>query len=319
MPLMRNALLLLLCLLLYGSAFLVPHSVEREAWIPMVAGLVEGDFLSGGGVWSILFALLSALLIALGTYILMDSDRSRRQESLFAALVTLALLFADSKNVYYNQLYPVVMCNFASGYNFLKRKYMNAFLLLSLSSLFYIPILWAIPLSLIILFLDTTDIWRNLAKACAGIALPYIYLLSFRFILFGDALEFVEANLEELLNIGGGFYRLPVPSLFLVLCIIASGLYFTIFSLRQVPAMETDSAKLTRYLAMDLLLCGVISLLYVSKNGLPFTLLFSISFGSLAASCSLLAKGNRRYAYNVLMLFLLLSALLARCAHFVAV
>ena len=315
---MKNLFSLLLCLILYGLAFVVPHSGDNQVWVPLVAGLVEEDFLASGGVWSILAALLSALMLSYGTFCLLDKERYFRSYALTGALVTFALIMTDQKSILFNQLYPVVMLNYAAGCYFLKRKYMNAFMLLSCSSLFYIPVVWVLPICLFILFLDTTDTLRNFAKAIAGILLPYIYIVSLRFILFGDALLFLEANWQELNAFGGGFYKLPIPSLFFILCLLATALYAMWALLSRLSSMETEQAKVVRFVALDLILGVAITLLYISKNGLPATILFSISFGSMLAMCGAVLKSNQKYLFRVLLLFLVIAAVLMRSAHFVS-
>jgi hypothetical protein len=190
---------LLFCLsaVLAITSYLVPATDGGEGWIPLLSGYADLTAFNGnlllrgilGGVFNVL-TVLSLLVI-----------NTKSVNNVFNPNLTVAffliILLLDPGAAYFNSLHPALLLFVWGQYCFISnRKFLSMFLLSS-SALFYAPLILVLPLVLVISIIGASDMLRVAVKSLGGLLLPFLYVLSFRYMAFGDATVFIEEYINK--------------------------------------------------------------------------------------------------------------------------
>lgn len=80
--------------------------------------------------------------------------------------------------------------------------YLDAGLIISLASLFYIPAFFLYPLLLIIMVIIRPYIWREWMFSVIGLLLPYLFITAINYLLDADIKIFTDRNMHGFFSIG---------------------------------------------------------------------------------------------------------------------
>ncbi len=187
-------------------------------WIPLVsgfdnAGLLDNIFLSVG------FGIVSIVAILVAVYFIITRTNTIPIVTTF--IIFLALLLPNLNSLRFSSIYPAVLCIVWMQFCFFNIQVFTGFLLLSLGSLFYAPLIWLFPFALFGVINGSVDTpLRTAVKAIGGFMVPHIYLLVFRWIAYDDATVYLQHFVNEITEIGMPFHLLHITDYFL-LCVLA--------------------------------------------------------------------------------------------------
>lgn len=309
-----NRLILAVVLFLFLSAFLIPADRSGD-WIPLVSGYIETDILYENVWWSAALGIFFLLLLFLPVYLITHKTLSHSFNWNFTWLFLSAFIFSDPASVYFSGIYPAAVCWAWAQYCFLEKQKFTSFLLLASGTLFYAPLLWCIPCIFILALIGSTDVLRDAARYAGGAAVPFIYLFSFRYIVYNDLDYFLLQYLDAVSGFGVPFYTPAITVLFLILCIAFVFIHAVIGIAGKMSRYSPIAASILRMEFIYVFLLSGIFFLFSRAGNAPLCILpapslalvFSHYFGNRL-------EGN---AVRIELILLLCALVIARAAYFV--
>jgi hypothetical protein len=308
---------LLFCLsaVLAITSYLVPATDGGEGWIPLLSGYADLTAFNGnlllrgilGGVFNVL-TVLSLLVI-----------NTKSVNNVFNPNLTVAffliILLLDPGAAYFNSLHPALLLFVWGQYCFISnRKFLSMFLLSS-SALFYAPLILVLPLVLVISIIGASDMLRVAVKSLGGLLLPFLYVLSFRYMAFGDATVFIEEYINHSLNFSSPLQTLSFPSIFQGLCIIAITLHSVSYSFARLYSNSIITEHVLKMELMCLILGGGLFFLFLGNGEVPVNMIVALPASMLFSHYF---TGNITAAPARIELILLCSAaVICRLYHFI--
>lgn len=274
---------LLFCLVagLAISSYFIPAGDRVGDWVPLLGGyadlsafgenLVLRGFL--GGIFNILIAIS---LLAINT----KSVNNVFNPNFSLAFLLLVILLNPSA-VYLSSIHFAVLCFVWGQYCFISNQKFASMFLLSCSALFYAPLLWVLPLVLVISVFGASDIPRVALKSLGGILLPLFYLLCFRYLAFGDALVFMGEYLSHAMAFSSPLYDVSFASIFLILCIVAIAFHSISYMFSRLNRNSIVSDHILKMELMSVVLGGVIFFLFWGNDNVPVNMIVSLPMALL--------------------------------------
>lgn len=161
-------------------------------------GLLSG--IEIGGVWGAVASICFLALIAVFLY--MQLNRVEAIPPGNAVLLFLLITLVNMDFIRFSSIYPGFFFFVWSLSLILERKIFTAFSTLSIAAIFYPPMLYFLPVLLAFIAVPPIDLLRGCVKAFSGFSLPFIYLLTYRWIQYGSVEPFVNAYLSRATDFG---------------------------------------------------------------------------------------------------------------------
>lgn len=297
------------------TSFLIPVADRGEDWIPLLSGFFDMSIISGN-LWAsgLLGALFNILIVVSLTVI-----NAKSVNNVFNPYLTtsffLLLILLDPQSVWFCCLHPAVLLFVWGQFCFVTNRKFTSMFLLSCAALFYAPLVWVLPLVWVISLMGAADALRVALKSLGGIILPPMYLLCFRFMMFGDAGVFVEEYMNRAMEFSSPVGSVEFTSLFLIICITVIALH----SISRIASTIYSNSIITGHILKMELMCFVLGaalfILFSGNGSLPVNMIVALP---LALIFSYHFTGNINAASARIELILLCcAALLQRLSYFV--
>ena len=287
-------------------SFFAPIEQIGGEWIPLIGGFGNTEILDN------LFVLVPLLILSLsiifvGVYFFI----LRVNAISFLHVITLFLLFiaANPYSMRFNAIYPAMACIIWFKFCLFNSQVFAGYLLLSAASLFYAPIIWLVPASVLILPLNgMPDPLRTSVKALSGSLLPHIYVLVFRWIRFDDADVYLYYFTQQATDISFPFNNLGIPDYFLLLVII-----YVLFKALSFFAVKSPKGFMEYILKSEIFMMVISFVLFLLFGGNEQITLLSVTLMSVSVIFAYYFK-NCEKVTRTNMEFLMLICALILCA-----
>ena len=296
------------------TSFLIPAADRGEDWIPLLSGFFDMSMISGN-LWLMgsLGVLFNALIVVSLTVI-----NAKSVNNVFNPYLTtsffLLLILLDPQSVWFCSLHPAVLLFVWGQFCFVINQKFTSMFLLSCAALFYAPLVWVLPIVWIISLMGAADILRVALKSLGGIILPPLYLLCFRFMMYGDAGVFVEEYIDRAMAFSSPVSSIEFTSLFLVICIT----FIAFHAISHIISTIYSNSIVTGHILKMELMCFVLGaamfVLFFGNGSLPVNMVVALP---LALIFSYHFTGNINAASaRVELILLCCAALLQRLSNF---
>ena len=179
------------------TSYFIPDAGKGEVWIPLFSGFCDLQGLSGNIIVKAVLGGIFNILICVSLLAVNTKSVNNVFNPGFSVLFFLLVVLLNPEAAYFSALHPAVLMFVWGQYFFITKQKFLAMFLLSLSSLFYAPLFWVLPLVMTISIFGAADIPRVAVKSLGGILLPFVYIISFRYMAFNDALVFIDECIIE--------------------------------------------------------------------------------------------------------------------------
>lgn len=297
------------------SSFLLPVEGRGEDWIPLFSGYLNLSFIYGnplvsaflGGAFNI---MIVASMLAINT----KTVNNAFNPSLSAAFF-LFITLLNPEAVYFSSIHPAVLLFVWGQYCFLVNQKFTSMFLLSCSALFYAPLIWVLPAVLIISVSGAADIPRVAMKSLGGLLLPLIYLLCFRFMMFGDAMVFIDEYISNAIELSSPVYSLDFTHMFLVLCVVVVAMHSMSYVFSRWHRNSIVTGHILKMEFMSVLLGAALFFLFWGEGGLPVNMIIALP---LAMLLSYYFTGNiNAAAARIELILLCCAAVISRLSFFI--
>ncbi len=296
------------------TSFLIPVADREGDWIPILSGFFDMSMISDNQwVMGLLGVLFNALIVVSLTVINAKSVNNVFNPYLTTSFFILLILL-DPQAVWFSCLHPAVLLFVWGQFCFIINQKFTSMFLLSCAALFYAPLIWTLPLIWLISIVGAADILRVAVKSLGGIILPPLYLLSFRYMMFGDAVVFIEEYMNRAMALSSPIGSVEFTSLFLVLCIAVialhaiSGIFTTIYNNSII------TGHILKMEFMCFVLGAALFMLFFGNGTLPVNMIVALPL-ALIFSYHFTRKINTAAA-RVELILLCCAALLQRLSYF---
>lgn len=309
-------IILLLGTLVYlvVSSFYVPLGVTDSKWIPIIAGLVDTEYLFSSRSVSFLCAFASCFLMILSVMIILRKTRGIKFNISYTAIFMLLIIFSDNRSLYFNQIYPVALCLIWAQYCMLYGQMFIAFVLISLAGLFYAPAMWLFPVCFFLSMFSPVDMLRHILKAISGFAVPIIYILSFRYIRYDDTYEFLYKFWEEMIKLNDELLYINIPTLFLFLCILFISTHSIVKSMNKLYRQDIAVANIIKLESISFVVLGLFFVFFSHQHSVPLGILISVPAGILYSYY--FSRNTDKYLSSVEIVLLICALVIVRSANF---
>ncbi|MGM9774055.1 MAG: hypothetical protein ACI3Y2_02475 [Candidatus Egerieousia sp.] len=314
---LRTFGLLLAALFIFVSGFFVSAGSYSGGWVPILSGYCDIEAVTSYTGWGIALGLLCATLLFVSVYIVSYPVLNTERERIVAVLLSSSIIFTDPRAVCFNSIYLAALCLVWVQFYVLRgEQYYIGFFLVSLASLFFAPVIWVIPIALLLVFTDMQDGLRKLLKAIGGMLTPYILFLSFRYMCFDDVGEFLHAFYGEMTKFSFGLFANHLSYIFLVLCtiiIVLRAMTQIVSGLRRTGIAEAHADKLQ---CINVLLNCTLFLMFCGAAGTPLSPLIGAPLAILLSK-HFSAQANSAAA-KIEWIILLCALVVARLGYFIS-
>ena len=307
----------LACLLagLAITSYLIPPVDGGEGWIPLLSGFADlsafGDNLLLRGI----LGAVSNILIALSLLVINTKSVNNVFYPNFSISFFLLVILLDPGAVYFSCIHPAVLLFVWSQFCFIINQKFTSMFLLSCAALFYAPLIWILPLVLVIGVAGAADMPRVALKSLGGILLPVVYVLCFRYMAFADATVFVQEYMQHAMAFSSPLYNTGFATIFVVLCVVVTALHSISYMFSRLHSNNIITEHILKMEFMSVVLGGGLFFLFCGNDGVPANMLVALP---LAILFSHYFTGNITAAAARAELILLCSAaVVGRLYHFI--
>lgn len=306
--------IVLLLIGLFITSFLVPVMDKSDEWIPLLSGFVDMDVLYGNQFLLAAVGLLCIVGLAVSVYFIATKTVSESFNIYYIELFLLLIILSDPMAVYFSAIYPAAILIIWVIYCFMQNQKFTALFLLSTASLFYAPIIWMIPVVLVTLFVGVSDFWRVFVKAIGGMLIPYLYILTFRYICFNDVSVFGYQYFNEVIRLNFPVYSLPFITLFMILCFAILSGHAIIYIFKKLNRQNIFTGIVLRMTILTALLGVLIFFIFWGGKSTPLCVLLAGPFSLLLSNY---AVGKREsYSFHAELILFMSAVVVARATHF---
>ncbi|MEG0519173.1 MAG: hypothetical protein RR555_09960 [Bacteroidales bacterium] len=309
-----HALVLLLAGL-FITSFLVPMRDKTDEWIPLLSGFVDIDVLYGNRLLLILGGILGIVGLAVSVYFIVAKMVSESFSIYYTQLFLLLIILTNPMSIYFSAIYPAAILVVWVIYCFMQNQRFTALFLLSCASLFYAPIIWMVPVVLVILLAGVPDFWRVFIKAAGGMFIPYLYILAFRFVCFNDMDVFIHQYFQEVIRLDFPIYSLSFITLFMTLCFAILLGHALLYILKRLNRQNILSGVVLRMTILASLLGVLIFFLFWGGKSTPLCVLIAGPFSLLLSNYALENKAT--YSFHAELILFMSAVAVARATHFI--
>lgn len=274
---------LLYCLLaaLAITSYLVPFVDKEEDWIPLLSGYADLTAFNGNLLLRGILGGISNVLIALSLLVINTKSVNNVFNPNLSVAFFLILILLDPGASYLNSMHPALLCFVWGQYFFISNRKFISMFLLATSALFYAPLALALPLVWIISIIGASDMLRVAVKSLGGLLLPFLYLLSFRYMAFGDAVIFLEEYSLHALGFSSPLHILNVPTIFLILCLAAITLHSVSYMFARLYSNSIITEHVLKMEFMCLILGSGLFFLFMGSGSVPVNMIVALPIAML--------------------------------------
>lgn len=308
---------LLVCIVaaLAISSFLLPMEGRGEDWIPLFSGYLNLSFIYGSPLVSALLGGAFNVMIVASMLAINTKTVNNAFNPSLSAVFFLFIALLNPEAVHFSCIHPAVLLFVWGQYCFLVNQKFTSMFLLSCSALFYAPLIWVLPAVLVISVSGAADMPRVAMKSLGGLLLPLIYLLCFRFMMFGDAMVFIEEYISNATAVSSPVYSLDFSQLFLILCVAVVSLHSMSYMLGRWHRNSIVTGHILKMEFMSILLGAALFFLFWGGDGLPVNMITALP---LAMLLSYYFTGNiTAAAARIELILLCCAAVISRLSFFV--
>ncbi len=297
------------------TSFLIPAYDKGEDWIPLLSGFFDMSMISGN-LWVMggLGALFNILIVVSLTVI-----NAKSVNNVFNPYLTtsffLLLILLDPQSVWFSSLHPAVLLFVWGQFCFIINQKFTSMFLLSCAALFYAPLLWVLPIVWVVSIMGAADVFRVAVKSIGGILLPPLYLLCFRFMMFGDAGVFVEEYLSHAMAFSSPMASIEFTTLFLVLCIAVISLHAVSYIFSTIYSNSIVTGHILKMEFMCFILGSTLFILFSGNGWLPVNMIAALPL-AMIFSYYFTANINAAAA-RIELILLCCAAILQRLSYFI--
>ena len=247
------------------TSYLIPAGGRGEDWTPIMGIL--------GGASNILIAL-SLLLINV------KSVNNVFNPALSVAFFLFIALLNPSAS-YFSPIHPALLLFVCGQYSFISGRKFASMFFISCAALCYAPLVWILPLVLVISIIGAADILRVLLKQLGGILMPFLYMLCFRYMAYSDALVYAEEYMYRAMEFSSPFQSLNFVSIFLVICICVVALHAISYMFRSLHKNNIMTEHILKMELMSLIHGLAVFFMYGGNSAEPLNMLFALPLSIL--------------------------------------
>lgn len=306
--------LFLLLGVLFVSSFFVPFREKTGEWIPLLSGFVDLEGVYANKILLIAGGIVSIVLLLLPVCFINSKAANKSFGMYYTVLFCLLLILVNPMSLYFSTIYPAAILVAWTQYCLVTGQRFTAFFFLSLASLFYAPVFWGLPVVVAISLVQSTDLLRDLFKSLGGALLPWLYLLTFRYIYFSDPLEFIGEYAHQLMQVSVPVYSLNLLTIFVLICFGIVSLHAFVNILGRLNRQNIFTGYLLRVELTASLFALVLFVLYWGVKSMPLCILLAPSFSLLLSNFYSRDKVSRTAKAELMLL--MGAALIARVAYF---
>lgn len=303
---------------LIGSAFyLFPvESVSLDS--PLTRGWLDLDMDTAfGHLLSVGLGVVSVVLLVVSLFYTSMRHLVHSSDSGILLIIFLLLLFSNPSTIFLSPVYLSAVCLiWAQEVLLVDKKFLGA-MLISLSSLFYAPLVWMIPLSFLFLIAVSTDFLKNLIIVLGGLLLPLLYMGIFRFLLFDDALYYIEDFYRISTNISLSLSSIGFPQLFEIICFTIIAVITVLYLLKVLNRLKISTRDAITSRILFLLPLSVIFFLFSSGTSQPLVVLIAGPLAFLYSYRFVNLESSSRRSRYVEVVLILCALVIARLSYFV--
>lgn len=309
--------LFLVSVFLFVSSFFIPAKESAAEWIPLFSGYWDPEVLTDASLLSKILGLFCAALLLVSMYIVSYPVISTHTERVVASLMCASIIFTNPGAVNFSPIYPAALALVWVQYFILRgERYFIGFFLISLASLFFAPLIWVFPIALVLVFSDMQNALRKLLESVGGTLVPYIIILSLRFICFNDVEEFLHLFAAETSKVSFLLLTSHLSSIFLLACIVTISLHAMLIGISELRTRGIQEAHAIKTHYISVVLGGLVLLLFSGSGSIPLPLV-------AAAPVAVLLSGyfSRRAGYpsaKIEWIIMLCAFAVARLSYFVS-
>ena len=307
----------LACLLagLAITSFLIPPVDGVEDWIPLLSGFADLAAFKDNLLFRGILGVAFNFLIALSLLVINTKSVNNVFYPNFSVAFFLLIILLNPGAVYFSCVHPAVLLFVWGQFCFIINQKFTSMFLLSCAALFYAPLLWVLPLVLVISVTGAADMLRVAIKSLGGILLPLLYVLCFRYMAYSDAAVFVQEYLQHSMAFSTPFHNAGFTSIFVVICLAATALHSISYMVQRLHKNSIITAHILKMELMSVVLGTALFFLFGGNAGVPANMLVALP---LAILFSHYFTGNITAAPARAELILLCSAAaVARLYHFI--
>ena len=303
---------------LVGTAFyLFPiEAVSIDA--PLTRGLLDLDadttlshlFFVGLGTVSLILLILSVYYTSM-RHLVHSSDSGT------LLIILLLLIFSNPLAIFFSPVYPAAICLIWAQEVLLAEKRFLGSMLISLSSLFYAPLIWLIPLSFLFLVFVSTDFFKNLIIVLSGLMLPLLYIGVFRFLLFDDATYYIEDFYNTATDISLSLRYIGFPQLFEIICFAIIAIVTVIYLLRVLNRLKIAVRDAITSRMLFLLALSAVFFIFSSSTSQPLVILLAAPLAFLYSYRFANLENTGRKSRYIEVILILSALVITRLSYFV--
>ncbi len=306
--------------MLFTSLILSVNAIDlpvRRSF-PLLSGIFDIVTLSSST--SYLLSVTVLLIIAFSIYYTNERLFSCGRSSLSLALFYLIISLSGPGSIYFSgAMIAALLLVWSLYFSVLTKKgdtqlFLSLFLI-STASLFDFHIIFLVPVIFFYSLTTSSFAVKSVFIALVSASIPYLIILSIRYLLFGDVGEFLSEIFKELININLPLLKIETVAEALVLLSVATLAYRSSFEILKIinRYKVVKSIGLLRYMVILAVLL-IITMLYKDFRN-PFTVIISVPISFIIMEyLSLKTESNSKRVKFLIMLILLV---LIRISHFI--
>lgn len=264
------------------------YSIWLKLAACLVAGLIITSYLIPGGDrgegWSPVMGLLgcvSNILISLSLLMINTKSVNNVFNPALSVMFFLFLVLLNPAASYFSPIHPALLLFIFGQYCFISERKFASMFFFSCSALFYPPLLWILPLVLMISVIGAADFLRVLLKQLGGILMPFLYVLCYRFMAYSDAMVYVEEFMHKAMAFSSPFNSANIVSLFLSLCICIVAMHSISYMFRSLRKNNIITANILKMEFLSLVLGSAIFFLFGGNTEVPLNMLLALPLSIL--------------------------------------
>lgn len=230
------------------TSFFLPFNPLKEEWIPLLGGFVNLDIIYSSKILMSLLGGIFIFLISFSNYLIILKLHNLSINKEYIVLFSLFLILLFGHGLYFSSIFVSSFFIPWLLYYLLNKKIFNAGFFLALASMFYMPIILTVPVLLLYVVIKSLEPLKGFLAAFFGVLLPYVYLLTFRYLFFNDCIEFIDECLYNLKPSFLNFFSINVPKIFIIICftvIIAHSIIFINSKLNSFSKIKDSILRLS--------------------------------------------------------------------------
>lgn len=263
------------------TSYLIPSGDKGEDWIPLLSGFFDFAVISGrpvlsgilGGVFN---ALIAASLLAINT-----KSVNNVLNPALSVIFFLVIAYLHPGAAYFSPIHVAVLLLVWSQNCFIIGQKFTSMFLMSSAALFYAPLMWGVPLVLIISVIGAGDMARVAVKSLGGIVLPLLYVLCFRYMVYADALVFIDEYIEQMFTFSSPLKSITFTSLYLIGCVGVTALHAISYMFSKLYKNSIVTEHILKMEFMTLLMGAVLFFMYWGESNVPMNLIVAVPLAML--------------------------------------